>query len=104
MSNETGYIDFHYKGEDFQTWYRVVGDLKAEDRPLVILHGGPVIPNPYLNPHEELNSKRKILVIFYDQIGCGKSTHLRDKPASFISIDLFKEELDNFDLYGHSCG
>lgn len=53
-------------------------------------------------------------VILYDQIGNGKSTHLREKPDSFWSIDLFVSELSNlidhfqiqhsFNLAGHSWG
>ncbi|KAK6828338.1 proline-specific peptidase [Apiospora arundinis] len=38
-----------------------------------------------------------IPVVFYDQIGCGRSTHLRDrmKDDSFWTFDLFIAELDN---------
>ncbi|OCB91973.1 proline-specific peptidase [Sanghuangporus baumii] len=110
----TGFVDFHYYGETFQTWYRVVGEPRIEACPLVILHGGPAIPNPYLDPHINLATSRNIPVIFYDQIGCGQSTHLREKPAEFFTINLFMNQLDdlldklgvsdNFDLYGHSWG
>lgn len=54
-------------------------------------------------------------VILYDQIGCGNSTHLREKKGDgdFWTIDLFVAELQNlidtlkistFDLLGHSWG
>jgi L-proline amide hydrolase len=33
-------------------------------------------------------------VIIYDQIGSGLSTHLKDKPQEFWTVDLFKEELN----------
>ena len=33
-------------------------------------------------------------VIFYDQLGCGLSTHLRDAPHDFWSVELFLDELD----------
>lgn len=116
MSETSGFIDFKYKGETFQTWYKVIGDLKssADVTPLLVLHGGPAIPNPYMDPHKELNAARGIPLIFYDQIGGGKSTHLKDKPAEFWSLDLFMDELDNvlahfgiadrFDILGHSWG
>lgn len=51
----------------------------------------------------------------YDQLGCGRSTHLREKMGdeSFWTIDLFLSELDNllahlkieeYDLLGQSWG
>ncbi|KAL5492914.1 hypothetical protein ACEPAI_4362 [Sanghuangporus weigelae] len=114
MVDRTGYADFQYQGETFQTWFRVVGNLDSGARPLVILHGGPAIPNPYLDPHADLYISRNIPVVFYDQIGCGQSTHLREKPAEFFTINLFMDQLDDllhklgvtddFDLYGHSWG
>lgn len=65
-------------------------------------------------PHVELFMTRRIPIIFYDQIGIGKSTHCRDKPENFWTVDLFEDELDNvlshfgiahdFDLLGHSWG
>ncbi|KAL5492910.1 hypothetical protein ACEPAI_4358 [Sanghuangporus weigelae] len=114
MTETTGFIDFVYNGEKFQTWFKVVGSLSSGFRPLVLLHGGPAVPSPYLSPHIELTESYGIPLIFYDQIGGGKSTHLRQKPSEFWTIDLFMDELDNvlryfgiaddFDLYGHSWG
>jgi hypothetical protein len=34
-------------------------------------------------------------VIFYDQLGAGRSTHLRDKEPGFWTVELFLAELDN---------
>lgn len=55
-----------------------------------------------------------IPIVFYDQIGNGESTHIKDKPADFWNPELFMDELDNllkhlgiyenFDLLGHSWG
>ncbi|TFY73117.1 hypothetical protein EWM64_g10895 [Hericium alpestre] len=114
MSESTGYIDFSYDGETFQTWYKTIGDLKSGVRPLVVLHGGPGMSHDYMLPHTELFSSKGIPVVFYDQIGIGKSTHLRDKPKEFWTVDLFVQELDNvlnnlgiaanFDFLGHSWG
>lgn len=65
---------------------------------------------------EDLALKHGILVILYDQIGCGNSTHLEDKKgdASFWTVDLFLDELENllerlgiqanYDLFGNSWG
>lgn len=114
MIEITGSIPFQVGNETFSTWYRVVGNFNSGARPLVILHGGPGIPNPYMYPLEELYSSHNIPVIFYDQIGVGNSSHLRDKPSSFWTVDLFMDELDNlihhlgisktFSLLGHSWG
>ncbi len=38
-------------------------------------------------------------VIHYDQLGAGRSTHLRDKGGYFWTVDLFLEELDNLLAY-----
>lgn len=113
-SVSTGEIDFVYKGESLKTWYKVFGDLSLGKTPLVVLHGGPGIPHNYVLPHSRLATDRGIPVIFYDQVGCGQSSHLKGKPAEFWSIELFVAELDNllshfkisghFDLLGHSWG
>ncbi|KAG1851018.1 hypothetical protein C8R48DRAFT_727003, partial [Suillus tomentosus] len=68
----------------------------------------------YMISHTEIYSLYDIPVIFYDQLGIGKSTHLRDKPAECWTPELFMDELDNllvqlgvesdFDLLGHSWG
>lgn len=110
---------FHVPGlaEPCSTWYKIVGSLTTDKTPLVILHGGPGACHDYLLPLVDLAIKASIPLVFYDQIGNGKSTHLADKNGdeAFWSIDLFKAELDNLlkhlgldsrpiDLYGHSWG
>ena len=88
----TSEVEFAYHGESFKTSYTVFGDLASGTTPLVALHGGPGIPHQYLLPHTRLVTERAIPVILYDQIGCGKSTHLKDKPAEFWSVELFVAE------------
>ncbi|KAJ6631202.1 Alpha/Beta hydrolase protein [Mycena sp. CBHHK59/15] len=110
----TGKIDYLVGAEIFQTGFKVFGNLKSGTRPLIALHGGPGIPHLYILPLAELTASRGIPIIFYDQLGCGMSTHLPDKPAEFWTVELFMAELDNvlaffnvghdFDLYGHSWG
>lgn len=66
----------------------------------------------YLIPVSDLQNTRP--VIFYDQLGNNRSTHLPDKPKSFWTIDLFIDELVNlvdyfgissrYDILGHSWG
>ena len=55
-----------------------------------------------------------IPVVFYDQIGNGESSHIKNKPDTFWRAELFMDELDNllkkleiydnFELLGHSWG
>src|ERR1700677_2786247 len=102
-----------------QTWYKVIGDLKTSStgRPLVTLHGGPGACHNYLLPSlSELPEKYGVPVVFYDQIGNGKSTHYREKrlDTNFWTPDLIMSELENllehlgigddYDLLGQSWG
>ena len=76
------------------TWYRVVGNLKSKMTPAVVIHGGPGAPHNYVLGIVHLIAMSGRPVIVYDQIGCGQSTHLQDKPSEFWSVELFKEELN----------
>ena len=69
-------------------WYQVVG-ADRPGVPLLCLHGGPGMPHDYLEPLADLAASRP--VIFYDQLGCGRS----DRPAddSLWTTDRFVEEL-----------
>ncbi|EMD34962.1 hypothetical protein CERSUDRAFT_85714 [Gelatoporia subvermispora B] len=113
-SFKEGTIPFTYQGETFQTYYKIFGELENRTHtPLIGLHGGPGLSHDYLVPLGDLTSKG-IPVILYDQIGNSRSTHLKDKPPTFWTIDLFIDELinllnhfgvsDAFDLIGHSWG
>jgi len=110
-----GTIDFTYEGETYQTYYKCFGDLETRTRsPVVVLHGGPGLCHDYLFHFAQLAEKHDIPVVLYDQLGSGKSTHLREKPPTFWTIDLFIDELvsllnhfniqDEFDIVGHSWG
>ena len=70
-----------------RVWYRMVGFGDAI--PLLTLHGGPGAPHDYLEPLEGLADERS--VIFYDQLGCGKSDQPND-PALWRA-GRFVEEL-----------
>ncbi|KIW93026.1 uncharacterized protein Z519_06875 [Cladophialophora bantiana CBS 173.52] len=98
-----------------ETWYKVYGDLTSSStgRPLVILHGGPGMGHNYLLNLHRLSDQYGIPVVFYDQLGCGHSTHLQEKrlDTDFWVPELFVAELDNllehlgiseFDLLGQS--
>ncbi len=88
-------------------WYKIVGNGKKI--PILMLHGGPGYPSNSLQTLTNLANERK--VIFYDQLGCGRSDRPTDK--SLWKIERFIEELhavkktlrlDRFILLGHSWG
>lgn len=113
MTEGTAVFQVPGLAEPCHTWYKVVGDLNSGKTPLILLHGGPGACHEYLLPLTDLS----VPLVFYDQIGNGKSTHLREKAGdeSFWTVELFKDELDNLlrhlgldsrpiDLYGQSWG
>ena len=76
----------------YETWYRIVGAGEEPGKlPLLCLHGGPGVPHDYLESLEAMAATGR-RVIFYDQLGCGNSTHV-DNPALW-TVDLFVEEVD----------
>jgi L-proline amide hydrolase len=79
---------------DYKTWYRVTGDLGAAKAPLVVLHGGPGCTHDYVDSFKGLAARGRA-VIHYDQLGNGRSTHLRDKGPDFWTPRLFLDELEN---------
>jgi proline-specific peptidase len=83
-----GYVPFH----GYKTWYRVVGDREAPGKfPVLILHGGPGATHDYLEPLEALAATGR-RVIFYDQLGCGKSA--TPSNPSLWTVDLYVREVD----------
>ena len=78
-----GYI--HVTGGD--VWYKMEGE--KGNAPLIVVHGGPGFPHDYLESLEDLQDERE--VVFYDQLGCGKS----DKSAdiNLWSANRFVSEL-----------
>jgi len=84
----------HAPFREYRTWYRVTGDLAGGKPPLLVLHGGPGCTHDYVDSIKGLAGNGRA-VVHYDQIGNGRSTHLRDKGAEFWQPPLFVEELDN---------
>ena len=81
----------------------------SEEIPLVILHGGPGYPSYYLENLEVLKKQRPVL--FYDQLGCGRSQ--RPNNSKLWVLERFVNELEavvtsfgleKFFLLGHSTG
>ena len=90
-----------------KVWYQVVGT--GSGTPLLLLHGGPGVPSYYLKPLAALGDERP--VIFYDQLGCGRSDHPTDStlwtlPHFVQELAAVREQLGltEVDLLGHSWG
>ena len=107
---KTGAMKWHH-GE---TAYSFFGSLDSKKVPLIIAHGGPGFTSHSMKIVARYVEASGRPAIVYDQIGCGDSTHLRDKPEDFWTISLFLEEFalltehlgiaDSFALLGHSWG
>ncbi|GAM91091.1 hypothetical protein ANO11243_091380 [Dothideomycetidae sp. 11243] len=104
-------------GKPCETYYKVVGDLKCGKPVLLALHGGPGLVHDYLMPLAELHATHGVPIVFYDQLGNGRSTHLREKygDTAFWHESLFRAQLENlieqldlnstgYDIIGHSWG
>ena len=83
MHAEEGKIEV----DGYQIWYRCVG---SGGIPLLTLHGGPGAGHDYLEPLEQLGADRP--VIFYDQLGCGRSDQPDDR--SLWRMERFVAEVD----------
>ena len=83
-----GYID--YAG--YKTYYKIFGEQKDNGKlPLFMLHGGPGACHNYLLPYAEMADRYDRMLIFYDQIGCGKS-NIPHQEDDFYNYDLWVNE------------
>lgn len=98
-----GYVEV----EGGRVWYRIAGS--GNETPLLLLHGGPGAPSYYLNPLEQVAADRP--VIFYDQLGAGRSDRTSDQ--ALWRVDRFVNELaairealglEEVHILGHSWG
>jgi proline iminopeptidase len=94
--------------DKYNVWTKKIGEGKIK---VLMLHGGPGFSHDYLECFEDFLPKEGMEIYYYDQLGCGNS----DKPTdtSLWTIPRYVEEieqvrkglgLDNFYLFGHSCG
>jgi len=90
-----------------RVWYRIVGS--GSRTPLLVVNGGPGNSSHYVKPLSALADERP--VIFYDQLGCGRSD--RPDDTTLWRTERFVEEvaqirkalgLEEVHLYGHSWG
>jgi proline-specific peptidase len=90
-----------------RVWYTTFGN--GGGLPLLCLHGGPGLPHGYISSLQDLSDERS--VIFYDQLGCGKSDR-PDDPALWTverSIEELKAVrqslgLERLHIFGSSWG
>jgi proline-specific peptidase len=104
MKSEEGTIRLE---NGFNIWYRRLGE--GSGTPLLVLHGGPGAGHDYLEPLGRLAESRP--VVFYDQLGCGKSDRVDD--IGLWKIERFVREvnevraalrLESIHLLGQSWG
>ncbi|WP_246224187.1 proline iminopeptidase-family hydrolase [Mycolicibacterium anyangense] len=100
---------------EHHTWVQITTPTDPLDGalPLFVLHGGPGMAHHYVANIAALAEETGRVVIHYDQIGCGASTHLPDAPADFWTPALFVEEfhavrqalgIERYHLLGQSWG
>ena len=94
----------------YNLFYRVFDPLGESKGTLLCLHGGPGAPHNYLLPMADLSSFG-YRVVFYDQLGVGKSEMPKNKYI--FSIEYGVEEVEAFrrvmnlgkvNLFGSSYG
>ena len=88
-------------------WFKRVGGGRG--LPLLVVHGGPGVPHNYLTSLERLADERE--VIFWDQLGCGKSEcppnpELWTVERSVAEMDAVVRGLNlrRFHVFGNSWG
>lgn len=98
-----GFIDV----QGGKIWYEIAG--AGQGTPLLLLHGGPGGTCRAFEPLRRLGHERP--VIFYDQLGCGKSD--RPDDTSLWNVARFGRELQQvrdalglaqLHIFGHSWG
>jgi hypothetical protein len=68
--------------ETYNLSYRIFRPMTLSSKqacPIVVLHGGPSVPSDYLYPLVDVVPYRSI--VFYDQLGCGRSDVPQDVNA-----------------------
>ncbi len=90
-----------------RVWWMRMGD--GPEPPLLVLHGGPGAGHDGLLPLATLANERPVM--FYDQLGCGRSD--RPPDPGLYTIQRAIDEVDavraalglkEVDLFGHSWG
>ncbi|MEN9347830.1 MAG: hypothetical protein RLZZ77_1341 [Bacteroidota bacterium] len=107
---QTTIIPYEVKGKHFSLWTQSVG--KSETKKLLLLAGGPGCTHEYFEGFEG-KLPDDVEIIYYDQLGTGKSSNPND--TNYWDLDRYVEEVEyvrqalgldstNFYLLGHSWG
>ena len=105
--NYEGFVDYIYGGHTYKLWHGRIGSGSLP--PVLVLHGGPGGNHHNLVAFQALADERP--VIFYDQLGCGKSD--RPNNHSLWTAERYFDEvrsvrdglgLKKYHLIGHSWG
>lgn len=97
--------------DGYKVWTQSIGGGAPYERPpLLVLHGGPGMGHDYLDNLEALASDRQ-KIVFYDQLGCGRSDAPDDPnrwkfPRFIAEIESVRKSLglDKVVIYGQSWG
>jgi proline-specific peptidase len=101
-----GFVSFR----GLRTWYRRVGESLDGKLPVLALHGGPGATHDYLESLDVLASEHGREVVFYDQLGCGRSDR---GDESLWTVETYVDEvgevrrqlgLEHIQLFGNSWG
>ena len=105
--NSEGFTGYKFKDRAYKLWYGKIGSGSLA--PVLVLHGGPGGNHHNLVAFQALADERPL--IFYDQLGCGKSDRPNDDSlwtASryFDEVRAVRDELGlkEYHLIGHSWG
>ncbi|SDR92361.1 proline iminopeptidase-family hydrolase [Gramella sp. MAR_2010_147] len=71
-----------------KVWYRING--KTDHIPVLLLHGGPGSSSYGFEPYKKLSDDRP--VIFYDQLGSGRSDRISD--TTLMTVKRYVEEVE----------
>lgn len=103
LKPEEGFLEV----EGGKVWYEVIGS--GNKTPILVLHGGPGYPSYYLDPLKSLAIDRS--VIFFDQLGCGRSDILTDTTLMTIDAHVAQTrkliehlKIEKVIIYGQSWG
>jgi L-proline amide hydrolase len=109
--------NFSTKSQEQQTsihvlHYRIHNRMNLSSQkaaPILVLHGGPGVPSDYLYPLTEVIPYRSI--VFYDQLGSGRSpgpehidAYSIEKSLDDLELLIKKLNIRRFHLYGQSFG
>ena len=107
MKLTEGYLPFRAG----RTYYRIVGERRGDQAPLLLLHGGPGSTHNYFEVLDELSRRTGRMLVMYDQIGCGNS-YIEGHPEYFDAPTWIEElialrqalDLDRVHILGQSWG